>query len=75
MKLVSSNAYTKYGLAIAFYALCTSLVFYAQAPKPENVQEAEHLDQITQRKIRNIFIVGNKYVTREAILSFVPFKI
>lgn len=75
MKLVSSNAYTKYGLAIAFYALCSSLVFYAQANKTEETQEVEHVDQTAQRKIRHIYIVGNKYVTREAILGFVPFKV
>jgi outer membrane protein insertion porin family len=75
MKLVSSNAYTKYGLVIAFYALCSSLVFYAQENViPEN-QSTEQADQTAQRKIRNIIIVGNKYVTREAILSFVPFKL
>ena len=75
MKLVSSNTRTKYGLVIAFYTLCSSLVFYAQANKTENVQKAVPQDQTTQRKISHIFVVGNKYVTREAILSFVPFKI
>lgn len=75
MKLVSSNAYTKYGLVIAFYALCSSWVFYAQQNEIENSQKIDVADQAAQRKIRNIFVVGNKYVTREAILSFVPFKV
>jgi outer membrane protein insertion porin family len=75
MKLVSSNVYTKYSLAIVFFALCSSLVFYAQTEKTESIQETEQIDKASQRKISHIFIVGNKYVTREAILSFVPFKI
>lgn len=75
MKLVSSNAYTKYSLAIVFYALCSSLVFYAQENNTAPAQEADQQDQAVQRRISHIFVVGNKYVTREAILSFSPFKV
>ncbi|MCX5921770.1 MAG: outer membrane protein assembly factor BamA [Candidatus Dependentiae bacterium] len=75
MNSLRNKRYKKYVLtALLSSILCTTFVIYSTSTEDPTKLESQRSDT-GSRKINAITVLDNKYVTAEAIISHVPFKV